>query len=85
MMSEPIIESMLQQDFYKCTMADMTLRSGHADVPVRYEFRNRHRDRVRIPDKLDIGELICVVVMEVCMENLVNMLLFASSIFLLKN
>lgn len=50
-----IIDSLLDVDFYKLTMAQLAFLE-FPDVPVRFEFRNRTAD-VCLPDFINEGEL----------------------------
>jgi len=52
---EPIIQSLLDLDFYKDTMGQVIHRR-HPAIPVRFEFRNRHA-HVRLADCIDLGRL----------------------------
>ena len=51
----PIIESLLDIDFYKFTMGQVVFHR-YKDVPVRYDFINRTR-KVHIPNFVDEAEL----------------------------
>jgi nicotinate phosphoribosyltransferase len=55
MMDQPIIQSLLDVDFYKDTMGQAIFHH-HPDVPVTFAFRNRHR-HVRLADRIDLGKL----------------------------
>src|SRR3989338_781241 len=54
-MRKPIVQSLLDTDFYKLTMGQLVFLK-HKDVPVRYEYTNRTRE-VRIADWVDVVEL----------------------------
>ena len=52
----PIIESLLDSDFYTWTVAQVAFNKGHGNVPVAYEFTNRTKD-VRLGEIIDISVL----------------------------
>jgi nicotinate phosphoribosyltransferase len=51
----PVIESLLDVDFYKFTMGQMIFHR-HPTAPVKFAFRNRSR-AVRLAEHLDLAEL----------------------------
>ncbi len=51
----PIIESLLDVDFYKFTMGQLVFKRFH-DVPVKYAFKNR-TEKVRIAELVDEEDL----------------------------
>src|SRR3989344_4225924 len=51
----PIIESLLDADFYKFTMGQLVFHR-YVNVPVEYAFINRTK-KIHIPDFIDDGEL----------------------------
>lgn len=55
MADEPIIQSLLDLDFYKDTMGQAIFHR-HATVPVRFEFRSRHT-HVRLAECIDLAKL----------------------------
>ena len=54
-MDRPIIQSLLDVDFYKDTMGQLIFHR-HAPAPVKLAFRNRH-EHIRLADCLDVAEL----------------------------
>jgi nicotinate phosphoribosyltransferase len=54
-MDKPIIESLLDVDFYKDTMGQAIFHR-HPKVPVRFAFKNRHQN-VRLAESIDLGKL----------------------------
>lgn len=54
-MDKPIIESLLDVDFYKDTMGQAIFHR-HAAVPVKFAFHNRHT-HVRLAECIDLAEL----------------------------
>lgn len=54
-MSEWIINSLLDTDFYKFTMGQFIFMK-HAGTPVRFSLKNRTTS-VKLPESIDIGEL----------------------------
>jgi nicotinate phosphoribosyltransferase len=54
-MDKPIIQSLLDVDFYKDTMGQAIFHR-HANVPVKLEFQNRHK-HVRLAECIDLAQL----------------------------
>jgi len=54
-MDKPIIQSLLDVDFYKDTMGQAIFHR-HANVPVKFAFQNRHED-VRLAECIDVARL----------------------------
>ncbi|HEX4997622.1 MAG TPA: nicotinate phosphoribosyltransferase [Terriglobia bacterium] len=54
-MDKPIIESLLDVDFYKDTMGQAIFHR-HPATPVTFAFQNRHR-HIRLADCIDLGRL----------------------------
>lgn len=54
-MDKPIIQSLLDVDFYKDTMGQAIFHR-HANVPVKLEFQNRHK-HVRLTECIDLAQL----------------------------
>jgi len=52
----PIIESLLDQDFYAWTVCQVAFLKGHGNVPVTYKFTNRTKD-VKLGEIIDLGRL----------------------------
>lgn len=55
-MSAPIIQTLLDTDWYQYTCADLAHAKAHAKVPVKYAFRNRTAD-INLADFINIDEL----------------------------
>lgn len=53
---KPIINSLLDLDYYKITMANMIFEKGHSDVHVKYAFTNRSKD-IDLKNWININEL----------------------------
>lgn len=55
-MDAPIVETLLDQDLYSWTVAQVAFQKGHGNVPVLYEFKNRTKE-VGLEGKIDLGLL----------------------------
>jgi nicotinic acid phosphoribosyltransferase len=53
MRDKPIIDSLLDTDFYKDTMGQMIFHR-HPTTPVRYAFQNRHKND-RPAERIDLA------------------------------
>src|ERR1700752_22518 len=54
-MDQPIIQSLLDVDFYKDTMGQAIFHR-HAAVPVKFAFQNRHKN-IRLAECIDLAKL----------------------------
>ncbi len=54
---DPIVRSLLDTDFYKLLMLQMTWRDGKGRIPVTFGLINRTTS-VRLADDVDLGELV---------------------------